>query len=80
MQYGGSVYIITNFNNSVLYIGVTSNLLARVGEHRDRFYKDSFTDTIIAINLFIIKAFQELKRLLFRRKECKNGSESGNLN
>ncbi|RED95573.1 putative endonuclease [Marinoscillum furvescens DSM 4134] len=32
---GGYVYIITNKNNTVLYTGVTSNLYARINQHRD---------------------------------------------
>lgn len=30
MQYGGSVYIMTNKNNTVLYVSVTSDLRVRV--------------------------------------------------
>lgn len=32
---GGYVYIITNNNRTVLYTGVTSNLYARVFEHKE---------------------------------------------
>jgi len=33
-QAGGYVYILTNKNHTVLYTGVTSDLLRRMGEHR----------------------------------------------
>jgi len=36
------VYFMTNKNNTVIYIGVTSNLLKRIYEHKVRKYK-SFT-------------------------------------
>ncbi|HYK46259.1 MAG TPA: GIY-YIG nuclease family protein [Parafilimonas sp.] len=33
MQYGGTVYILTNVHHEVLYIGVTSDLFTRIPEH-----------------------------------------------
>ena len=32
----GYVYIITNKNNTTLYIGVTSNLIKRIWEHKNK--------------------------------------------
>lgn len=43
MQRGGCVYIMTNVFNTVLYIGVTSDLFSRVNEHKDKVYPNSFT-------------------------------------
>ncbi|MEQ3661250.1 MAG: GIY-YIG nuclease family protein [Flavobacterium sp.] len=34
----GFVYIITNFSNTTLYIGVTSNLPKRILEHKEKRY------------------------------------------
>ena len=33
------VYIITNKNNTVLYTGVTSDLIKRMYEHKSKLYK-----------------------------------------
>ena len=33
------VYILTNYTNTVLYIGVTNNLVLRVYEHREKLVK-----------------------------------------
>jgi putative endonuclease len=33
------VYLLTNYTNSVIYTGVTSNLLPRVQQHRDKVHK-----------------------------------------
>ena len=43
MERGGCVYILTNVFNTVLYIGVTSDLFSRITEHRSKVYPDSFT-------------------------------------
>jgi len=43
MERGGCVYIMTNVYNTVLYVGVTSDLFSRVIQHRDKFYPKSFT-------------------------------------
>ena len=43
MKKGGCTYMITNKNNTVIYIGVTSALRARIWEHKTKFYPTSFT-------------------------------------
>ncbi|RZL51879.1 MAG: GIY-YIG nuclease family protein, partial [Pedobacter sp.] len=43
MEKGGCVYILTNAFNTVLYIGVTSDLYSRIIEHRAKIYPASFT-------------------------------------
>jgi putative endonuclease len=40
---GGCVYILTNQMNTVLYVGVTSDLTGRVWEHKNKVYPGSFT-------------------------------------
>ena len=63
MQFGGTVYILTNVHNEVLYIGVTSDLFTRIPEHINKVYPNSFTANTTAINLFITKLLAELKML-----------------
>jgi putative endonuclease len=43
MELGAYVYIITNFTNTVLYIGHTVNLNNRLYEHVNKIYPKSFT-------------------------------------
>ncbi len=38
-----SVYIITNYNNSVLYTGITNNIERRLYEHKNGIIKYSFS-------------------------------------
>jgi len=39
----GYVYIMTNKTKTVLYVGITNNLLRRVFEHKNHLLPDSFT-------------------------------------
>ncbi|MFD1255673.1 GIY-YIG nuclease family protein [Mucilaginibacter terrae] len=43
MERGGQIYIMTNKRHTVLYTGVTSNLVNRIWEHKNKVYPDSFT-------------------------------------
>ena len=42
-QQGGCVYITTNKRHTVLYVGVTSELIGRVWDHKNKTYPNSFT-------------------------------------
>ncbi|RYE39821.1 MAG: GIY-YIG nuclease family protein, partial [Sphingobacteriales bacterium] len=42
MERGGCIYIMTNYQRSTLYIGVTSNLRKRIYEHQTKLYPTSF--------------------------------------
>jgi len=39
----GFVYILTNKRHTVLYAGVTSDLVSRIEQHRVNYYPNSFT-------------------------------------
>ncbi|WDF70849.1 GIY-YIG nuclease family protein [Sphingobacterium oryzagri] len=43
MSFDGTVYITTNFNNTTLYTGVTSDLQIRMYEHVHHKYLTSFS-------------------------------------
>ena len=46
-----AVYILANLNRSVLYVGVTSDLLKRIPEHRERLNPQGFTSRYRALYL-----------------------------
>ena len=43
MERGGCIYIMTNYEKTTYYVGVTSNLPGRIYEHRTNKYPKSFT-------------------------------------
>ena len=71
MQYGGSVYILTNHWNVVLYLGVTSNLIARIGEHRDNTYPNSFSSLYNTCKLVWYESFPRVEEAIAREKTMK---------
>ena len=75
---GGFVYIITNKHHTVLYTGVTSNLVARIQEHKEKKYPKSFsarynTDKLVYYFFFptIMEAIEEEKRIKGGSRENK---------
>ena len=40
---GGFTYIMTNKNNTTLYVGVSSDIKDRVYQHKEKIYPKSFT-------------------------------------
>jgi putative endonuclease len=42
-QRGGCVYITTNIEHAVLYTGVTSDIITRIWQHKNKIYPNSFT-------------------------------------
>ena len=71
MERGGSIYFMTNKNRTTLYLGVTSNLIKRISEHRTHYYKGSFTDKY---NLELIVFFEfhsTIQEAISREKQVK---------
>ena len=70
----GFVYIITNYTNSTLYIGVTSNLLNRIVEHREKRFQKSFSARYNLNKLVYYEQFQMIGDAIGREKQLKAGS------
>lgn len=71
MQY--YVYILTNFTNSVLYTGVTNNLIKRVYEHKSKL-TPGFTSTYNVSKLVYYEVGQDINEAIKREKQLKGGS------
>ena len=74
MKKGGYIYILTNKNNSVLYIGVTSDLTKRLRQHRTSQFKNSFTSRYNVTKLVYFEEFLTIEDAIHREKQLKGGS------
>lgn len=74
----GYVYILTNKNNSVLYVGVTSNLRKRIYEHKNGL-TDSFSKKYNAEKLVYYEVFESVESAILREKQLKAGSRKKKL-
>ncbi len=64
------IYILTNWNNKVIYIGVTNNLLRRIYEHKNKII-DGFTKRYNLNKHVYYEQFYEIQLALNREKELK---------
>ena len=69
MQY--YVYILSNANKSVIYTGVTNNLIRRVYEHKQHFDKGSFTARYNIENLVYYETSIDIESAIQREKQIK---------
>ena len=74
MKHGGAVYILTNKNYTTLYVGVTSDLAARLEEHRSKKYPNSFTARYNLDKLVYYESFHRIEEAILREKQIKGGS------
>ena len=74
MTKGGFVYIMCSTNNKTLYTGVTSDLIARVQEHKTKFYPNSFTAKYNCIKLVYYQFFETIEAAIDEEKRIKGGS------
>ena len=64
---------MTNSTNTVLYIGVTANLIKRVNEHKEKLIK-GFTQRYNLTKLVYFEIFEDLEEAIKREKQLKAGS------
>ena len=74
MGKSGFIYILTNNNNTVLYVGVTSNITTRIRQHRSGFFKKSFTGRYNLTKLVYYEMFISIEDAIRREKQLKAGS------
>ena len=71
MANGGSIYFMTNKGRNVIYIGVTSDLIARVLEHK-RGNGSQFTRKYNCTDLIYFESFSTIQEAISREKQLKN--------
>ena len=72
------VYILTNKGNSVLYTGVTSNLVRRVYEHKEKLV-EGFTKRYNCSKLVWYEIYDDSYNAISREKQIKAGSRKRKL-
>ncbi len=69
------VYIMTNRYNTVLYTGVTSNLVRRISQHKDKTVK-GFTAKYNIQKLVYFEHTTDINAAISREKQIKAGSRA----
>ena len=69
------VYIMSNFTNSVIYIGVTNNLIRRVYEHKEKLV-EGFTKKYNINKLVYYECTNDVYSAISREKQLKNLSRA----
>ena len=69
----GFVYIMTNQNNTVLYTGVTSDLIKRIIQHRNKTFK-GFSAKYNCNKLVYYEIGNGMEGCILREKQIKAGS------
>ncbi len=64
------VYILTNFSNEVLYIGITNNLERRIDEHKNK-QIEGFTSKYNVNKLVYFEIFNHANDAIIREKQLK---------
>lgn len=75
MEHRYFVYILTNSRRTILYTGVTNDLLRRVSEHRDTGFK-GFTHRYNVNQLVYYEEFGDSLAAIAREKQIKGGSRA----
>ena len=72
------VYIITNKQHSVLYTGVTNNLIKRVHGHKNKVVK-GFSEIYNVNKLVYYEVFESIETAITREKQIKAGRRKRKL-
>ena len=65
---GRYIYILTNYTNRVLYIGVTSALYYRIIEHKEKKYPNSFSAKYKCYKLVYYEFYTRIEEAKMREK------------
>ncbi len=74
----GYVYILFNKRNGTLYVGVTSNLLQRVYQHKSKMI-GGFTKKYNIDKLGYYEIFDDIEQAIIREKKLKGASRRKKL-
>jgi putative endonuclease len=66
------VYILGNKTAGTLYTGVTSNLIKRIAEHKQKIHKESFTSRYNVTRLVWYEMHTDIESAICRETQIKN--------
>ena len=72
------IYILTNKNNTVLYVGVTNDIVRRIWEHKSKLI-EGFTKKYNIDKLVYYEKFDDPNSAIAREKQLKAGSRKKKL-
>ena len=75
----GYVYILTNKKNGTLYIGVTSDLIKRIWEHKNKVV-EGFTEKYNLDKLVYYEVFEDIENAILREKQLKKWHRDWKIN
>ncbi len=70
MPQKGYLYILASHRNGTLYVGVTSDLVKRIWEHKQKLV-DGFTKKYEVTNLVYFETFGEIGEAIIRERQIK---------
>ena len=73
------VYIMGSFNDQALYIGVTSDLMMRIGQHRDGYFHGQ-SKKYKTKRLVLFEVFDTMEAAIAREKQLKNWHRQWKIN
>ncbi|MBQ2501543.1 MAG: GIY-YIG nuclease family protein [Bacteroidales bacterium] len=71
METKGYIYFMTNYSNTVLYIGVTNSLTRRISEHSSGI-GSAFTHKYNCNKLVYYERFPDIEQAIAREKQLKH--------
>jgi len=75
----GYTYILTNFYNGTLYIGVTSDIARRIGEHKTGVH-EGFSRRYKLKRLVYLEEFTRIEDAILREKQLKRWKRQWKIN
>jgi len=73
MEHQYYVYLLTNKNNTVIFTGVTNDLMRRIYQHKERLV-EGFTKKYNVSKLVCFEATNDVNSAIQREKQIKAGS------
>ena len=67
------MYFMSNKNNTTIYVGVSSNLVKRVYQHKNKTFK-GFTSKYNCDKLVYFEEFENIEEAIQREKQVKKGN------